>query len=159
MIILWVGNDFKTKHKDEPGFIDSNDRWFFNVMEDDEYLLSKQELLKEIDGAEIINIEKLKIETPHGVTDLRDISTGLKTLLNILYMAEKRIDEQFCVNLDECGDEVISLIFNEYKGDNINFYISRPLYVKDFNENYGNYSINGIIPTSKKHLLSIMEGI
>lgn len=126
-------------------------------MEDDTFLLSKEELFDKIDRAKILNIDKSKIETPHGATDLEDISTGLKTLLNVLHKVQRFPDKKFCINLDECGNEVLSIIFDSYEGANVSFYLSRPFYISDFNENYGRYIINGIIPSNKTQVLSIMQ--
>ena len=57
------------------------------------------------------------IETKYGLGTIRNLSSGCKTLLNIV----KHPDKVICV--EECGPNVLKIIFTM---DNIKIYMSRP---------------------------------
>ncbi len=57
------------------------------------------------------------IETQYGLGTIRNLSSGCKTLLNIVKHPEKVV----CV--EECGPNVLKIIFAM---DNIKIYMSRP---------------------------------
>jgi hypothetical protein len=57
------------------------------------------------------------IETKYGLGTIRNLSSGCKTLLNIVKHPEKVV----CV--EECGPNVLKIIFTM---DNIKIYMSRP---------------------------------
>ena len=61
------------------------------------------------------------IETKYGLGTIRNLSSGCKTLLNIV----KHPDKVVCV--EECGPNVLKLIFQM---DNIKIYMSRPSFVE-----------------------------
>ena len=61
--------------------------------------------------------EDKHIETDYGLGTIRNLSSGCKTLLNIM----KHPDKIVCV--DECGPNVLKLIFQI---DKIKIYMSRP---------------------------------
>jgi hypothetical protein len=156
-IRLWVGKENKNKEENSV-FIEINDFEFYKTMHDTEFLLSQEDLLEKIDRAKIVNVKKLKIETPYGIDGIDALSTGLKTALNVFYKIQKFKSKKFCVNLSECGNEVINLIFEKYTESNVSFYISRSFIVKDFLINYARYIINEIVPNSYDDLVKIMCG-
>ena len=57
------------------------------------------------------------IETKYGLGTIRNLSSGCKTLLNIVKHPDK------VVNVEECGPNVLKIIFTM---DNIKIYMSRP---------------------------------
>ena len=57
------------------------------------------------------------IETKYGLGTIRNLSSGCKTLLNIVKHPDK------VVNVEECGPNVLRIIFTM---DNIKIYMSRP---------------------------------
>ena len=57
------------------------------------------------------------IETKYGLGTIRNLSSGCKTLLNIVKHSDK------VVNVEECGPNVLKVIFTM---DNIKIYMSRP---------------------------------
>ncbi|MDR2750582.1 MAG: hypothetical protein LBC41_07985 [Clostridiales bacterium] len=119
--------------------------------------MKQAELIAKIDGAKFINHKSLALETPFGVADIENISTGLKTALNVLHKIKKFPGENFCVNLDECGNDVLCVIFEMHSGSNVFFYLSRSFYIQDFTANYEKYIINGKRPKSRDELIEIME--
>lgn len=54
-------------------------------------------------------------ETKYGVGTIRNLSSGCKTLLNIM------MNPNMVVNIDECGKNVLDIIF---KMENISIYIT-----------------------------------
>ncbi len=107
--------DIYTVKKDDPDWIMKNDL-FFNLYTGNEELSEKDaEIIKEIDEAEL-KAEK-RIQTKYGLGTIRNLSSGCKTLLNIIKHPEKIV----CV--EECGPNVLKHIFAM---DNIKIYMSRP---------------------------------
>lgn len=86
--------------------IDSNDSWFNRTLQDTKFLISCQNLIYTIDKAKIINFKLRKIETPLGICSIDDLSTGLKTILNILFLLKQKSTDIVLVNVNECGDAV-----------------------------------------------------
>ena len=76
---------------------------------------------KEIDLIQQVDEAKLTpdkhIETKYGLGTIRNLSSGCKTLLNIVKHPDK------VVNVEECGPNVLRIIFTM---DNIKIYMSRP---------------------------------
>ena len=76
---------------------------------------------KEIDLIWQIDEAKLTpdkhIETKYGLGTIRNLSSGCKTLINIVKHPDK------VVNVEECGPNVLRIIFTM---DNIKIYMSRP---------------------------------
>jgi hypothetical protein len=156
-IELWIGQGYKENIEKIAKFINSNDIEFFRTMQDDDFLLEQAELFAKIDGAKFIDNKALIIETQFGITDIENISTGLKTALNVMHKIQKFPDEKFCINLDECGNEVLSIIFEMHRGSNVIFYLSRSFFIKDFSIHYDKYIINGKRPKSRDELKAIMQ--
>jgi hypothetical protein len=67
--------------------------------------------MKLVDGAEIIDYCSGAIKTHFGVGNLDDLSTGVKTILNVLYIIDRKLD--FAVDVTECGANALECIFME----------------------------------------------
>lgn len=107
--------DIYTVKKDDPDWIIKNDL-FFNLNTGNEELSERDtEIIKEIDDAELKDDKR--IQTKYGLGTIRNLSSGCKTLLNIIKHPEKVV----CV--EECGPNVLKYIFSM---DNIKIYMSRP---------------------------------
>ena len=107
--------DIYTEKKDSKDWIIQNDL-FFNLHTGNEEMSEKdKKMIKQIDGA-ILTSDK-HIETRYGLGTIRNLSSGCKTLLNIVKHPEKVV----CV--EECGPNVLKIIFAM---DNIKIYMSRP---------------------------------
>lgn len=72
-------------------------------------------LIQQIDEAKLTPDKH--IETKYGLGTIRNLSSGCKTLLNIVKHPDK------VVNVEECGPNVLRIIFTM---DNIKIYMSRP---------------------------------
>ena len=104
-----------TEKKDTKDWILLNDL-YFNLNTSNEEMGEKEiSAIQQIDNATLTKDKH--IETDYGLGTIRNLSSGCKTLLNIL----KHPDKIVCV--DECGPNVLKLIFQI---DNIKIYMSRP---------------------------------
>lgn len=107
--------DIYTEKKDSKDWILKNDL-FFNLNTSNEEMSQKEEkLIWQVDEAKLTPDKH--IETKYGLGTIRNLSSGCKTLLNIV----KHPDKVVCV--EECGPNVLKIIF---KMDNIKIYMSRP---------------------------------
>ncbi len=107
--------DIYTEKKDSADWIIQNDL-YFNLHTGNEEMSEKEiRLIKEIDHAELT--EDKHIVTRYGLGTIRNLSSGCKTLLNIV----KHPDKVVCV--EECGPNVLKVIFGM---NDIKIYMSRP---------------------------------
>ena len=107
--------DIYTEKKDSKDWIIKNDL-FFNLNTSNEEMSDNEvALIKQIDDAKLTPDKH--IETKYGLGTIRNLSSGCKTLLNIVKHPEKVV----CV--EECGPNVLKVIFAM---DNIKIYMSRP---------------------------------
>ena len=107
--------DIYTEKKDSKDWIIKNDL-FFNLNTSNEEMSDNEvALIKQVDGAKLTPDKH--IETKYGLGTIRNLSSGCKTLLNIVKHPEKVV----CV--EECGPNVLKVIFAM---DNIKIYMSRP---------------------------------
>ena len=107
--------DIYTEKKDSNAWILQNDL-YFNINTSNEEMSQKEvDLIRQIDGAKLTPDKH--IETKYGLGTIRNLSSGCKTLLNIVKHSDK------VVNVEECGPNVLKIIFTM---DNIKIYMSRP---------------------------------
>ena len=107
--------DIYTEKIDSKDWIIKNDL-FFNLNTSNEEMSDNEvTLIKQVDDAKLTPDKH--IETKYGLGTIRNLSSGCKTLLNIVKHPEKVV----CV--EECGPNVLKVIFAM---DNIKIYMSRP---------------------------------
>jgi hypothetical protein len=107
--------DIYTELKDSKEWILKNDL-YFNLNTGNEKMSQYEiNLIQNVDNAKLTSDKH--IETKYGLGTIRNLSSGCKTLLNIV----KHPDKVVCV--DECGPNVLKIIFTM---DNIKIYMSRP---------------------------------
>ena len=115
----------------------SNDTWFDKVRTDRDFLKKHEEsVIFSVDKAKINDYNTLSIVTPFGATDITKISTGCKTLLNILYLLEKGNGNTELVNITEAGDSVVDRIFEVVAGTNVYLYLRRSVCPANMSLNY-----------------------
>lgn len=107
--------DIYTEKLNSNDWILQNDL-YFNLNTSNEEMSQKEvDLIRQIDGAKLTPDKH--IETKYGLGTIRNLSSGYKTLLNIVKHSDK------VVNVEECGPNVLKIIFTM---DNIKIYMSRP---------------------------------
>ena len=110
--------DIYTEKKSSKNWILQNDLYFNMNTGNEEMSQNERKLIQQVDEAKLTTDKH--IETKYGVGTIRNLSSGCKTLLNII----KHPDKVVCV--EECGPNVLSIIFTM---DNIKIYMSRPTLV------------------------------
>lgn len=104
-------------------YILSNDSYFSTYTSQEDFDEIDRMYMKKIDGAQILDqvnnraIKSEVVQTKFGITTLQNLSTGLKTLLNIRYLIKRKISA--VVNIDECGENVLIDIFNLVDNEDI----------------------------------------
>lgn len=107
--------DIYTEKRDSKDWILQNDL-YFNLNTSNEEMSQKEiDLIQQVDNAKLTPGKH--IETKYGLGTIRNLSSGCKTLLNIV----KHPDKVVCV--EECGPNVLKIIFAM---NNIRIYMSRP---------------------------------
>lgn len=107
--------DIYTEKRDFKDWILQNDL-YFNLNTSNEEMSQKEiDLIQQVDNAKLTPDKH--IETKYGLGTVRNLSSGCKTLLNIV----KHPDKVVCV--EECGPNVLKIIFAM---NNIRIYMSRP---------------------------------
>ena len=92
---------------------------YFNLNTGNEEMSQKEiDLIWQIDEAKLTPDKH--IETKYGLGTIRNLSSGCKTLINIVKHPDK------VVNVEECGPNVLRIIFAM---ENIKIYMSRPTLV------------------------------
>lgn len=89
---------------------------YFNLNTGNEEMSQKEiDLIWQIDEAKLTPDKH--IETKYGLGTIRNLSSGCKTLINIVKHPDK------VVNVEECGPNVLRIIFTM---ENIKIYMPRP---------------------------------
>lgn len=110
--------DIYTEKRDSKDWILQNDLYFNLNTSNEEMSQNEINLIQQVDEAKLTSDKN--IETRYGLGTIRNLSSGCKTLLNII----KHPDKVVCV--EECGPNVLEIIFAM---DNIKIYMSRPSFV------------------------------
>lgn len=111
--------DIYTEKKDSEDWILQNDMYFNLNTGNEEMSENEIKLIQQVDDAKLTPDKH--IETKYGLGTIRNLSSGCKTLLNII----KHPDKVVCV--EECGPNVLKYIFHM---DHIKIYMSRPTLVE-----------------------------
>ena len=107
--------DIYTEKKESKDWILQNDLYFNLNTSNEEMTENEIKLIQQVDEAKLTPDKH--IETKYGLGTIRNLSSGCKTLLNIV----KHPDKVVCV--EECGPNVLKFIFAM---DDIKIYMSRP---------------------------------
>lgn len=130
---LYIG-----KKEDFSFTIYSNDIWFYNnVMPNTSFLKSCVKYIKEIDNAVIVDYKLMQAKSEKGVYSIKDFSTGLKTILNVVYLLRKKDTTAIIVNATECGDKVMNILFEIVNNSRIGLYITHD--ILEMSENFQYY--------------------
>lgn len=104
-----------TIKQDSENWILQND-WYFNLYtSNEEFTEEDRAVICKIDHAELTKDKH--IQSKYGLGTVRNLSTGCKTILNVIKNPQK------VVNADECGPDVLDMLFSM---DGISLFMSRP---------------------------------
>ncbi len=104
-----------TDKQDSEDWILQNDGYFNLHTSNEDFSERDKEIIWRIDHAKLTETKHL--ETKYGLGTVRNLSSGCKTMLNVLKNPGK------VVNADECGKNVLDMLFAM---DDIRLYMSRP---------------------------------
>ena len=107
--------DIYTEKRNSKDLILQNDLYFNLNTSNEEMSQNEIDLIQQVDEANLTPDKH--IETKYGLGTIRNLSSGCKTLLNIVKHPDK------VVNVEECGPNVLRIIFAM---DGIKLYMSRP---------------------------------
>ena len=107
--------DIYTEKRNLKDCILQNDLYFNLNTGNEEMSQYEINLIQQVDETKLTPDKH--IETKYGLGTIRNLSSGCKTLLNIVKHPDK------VVNVEECGPNVLKIIFTM---DNIKIYMSRP---------------------------------
>ena len=96
--------------------ISDNDAAFIQYVNAKSVSLLGREYMRLIDGAELIDENIGTIRTPFGVTVLGNLSTGAKTVLNLLYLQDKK--NPIVLDITGCGTNALNAVFALMDGYN-----------------------------------------
>ena len=111
--------DIYTEKENSKDWIIQNDLFFNLYTSNEEMSDNEVAFIRQVDDAKLTADKH--IDTKYGLGTIRNLSSGCKTLLNIIKHPEKVV----CV--EECGPNVLKIIFSL---DNIKIYMSRPTLVE-----------------------------
>ncbi len=101
--------------------------------------------IKSIDKAILIDENTAKVQTPFGICSIDDLSSGCKTILNIIYINEKHLNryDSIIVSLNECGRNALDFIFDYIEDNSIDIKFVLEHDDDTFKCRQHNYLING----------------
>ena len=107
----------------------SHDLWFRRVMYDREFLKQQKDIIWKIDKAKVTDYKTLQIVTPYGQTEVDNLSTGLKAILNVRYVMQKDnvSTQRVLICADDCGDNILPYLFQDICNSNVCLYITHPI--------------------------------
>lgn len=104
-------------------FILSNDEEFEDKISKESILESDRQLMQQIDS--VTKADATAVITPYGITDIYNLSTGCKTAINISHIKEQVGYREYpIVNITECGQNVIKIIFDMIDNTEIEVYLA-----------------------------------
>ena len=116
-----------------------------------DYATSKS-IIKEIDGVELTQDFKIISKFTNGILDLTKLSTGCKTLLNVIYLIEyNKYPQVKAINCTECGWNALEQIFELLDETN-----AFGIIIEHDNELY-NCSDRDYLVNDKEHITSMFD--
>lgn len=98
---------------------------YFNEVTFDLLDVRAKEIIKKIDGTEILSKYKVKSRFGEEILNIDKLSSGCKTVLNVLY----NLDKIFWIM--ECGENALEVLFRFEKG---NVYCETPMMPFEFSK-------------------------
>lgn len=96
---------------------------FFNInISSKIFTESELDIIKKLDSAELLDRNTGEIKTPYGLTSIRNLSTGCKTIINFMYINSNncKYTNIKAIDVTECGWNALELLFDYYEKINSN---------------------------------------
>ena len=95
----------------------NNESFFNNNISSKEFTQNEIDIIRKIDNAEILDRNTGEIRTPYGLTSIRNLSTGCKTILNFIYInsASNKYSQIKAIEITECGWNALEELFSQYE--------------------------------------------
>lgn len=128
---------------DERNIIDSEAYFNANISSsdfDDEDL----EIMKAIDNASLIDKKLGTIKTDFGITSIKNLSTGCKTVLVYRYLQKKMIP--CSLNINECGWNAVKVLFDiaDVSNSEIQLLLNNSNSILFLKNNTYKFEVNGV---------------
>lgn len=104
------------KLKNKNNYEKFNDAFFNNNIELTDLTVLDRQIIKEIDNAKILDTGQLS--TPFGLCTIFELSSGTKTIINILHYSNKIFD------VTSCGENALDLLFRLINNTDISIVLS-----------------------------------
>lgn len=119
-----------------------NDAYFYENITAEKFGTLEEKIINEIDKATIIDKKLGTIKTPRGITSIENLSTGCKTVLNYLHLADCKSDINV-IDASQCGYNALEVLFSTI--EELNYPVNIILAHKDniFRCGKRQYKING----------------
>lgn len=139
-----------TEKKDSKDWILQNDLYFNLNTSNEEMSSNEINLIQQVDEANLTPDKH--IETKYGLGTIRNLSSGCKTLLNIVKHPDK------VVNVEECGPNVLKIIFTIDIKEDDKYYIAFD-YVVDNQDIRNKYRMLKLITDKAEGKIIILDMI
>ena len=152
MVKIYTDKKFLTKP-----IMETNDAYFDEYVKLSDIQEAGKLYMWSIDEAEILDAQFGSVVTPFGATVKERLSTGLKTVLNLLYMIKN--EEQYALDITECGPNALDAIFDilEKTDNKIQVYLWHGEVAKCKEVNGREYCVNNGEPLpSIMHLAAVI---
>lgn len=90
-----------------------NEAFFNNNISAKKFSQTSLDIIQRIDKAKLIDAKTGKIETPYGIASIKDLSTGCKTVLNLIFITEnpELYPNVKAIKATECGWNALEELF------------------------------------------------
>jgi len=99
-------------------FVKYNDAFFDAYINADCLDTQDKALLFDLEQVTVLDAKTDLCQGNYGLMQLKDISTGLKTLINLRYIKKQQITD-VCLNITECGKNYLEYVFDELNDSGI----------------------------------------
>ena len=100
------------KKYDKGTIILDNDAYFDENVVANTFGELENNIIKNVDYAEVLDFNTGTIKTPRGIGALEDLSTGCKTILNYVYIQKNNIDNIKAIDASHCGSNALEVLFS-----------------------------------------------
>lgn len=132
-----------------------NEAFFKTRITAKEFGKLENEVIFNIDKAELLDKNVGTIKTPYGICSIENLSTGCKTVINAIFLYKHRNQEPYCslkyIYATECGYNALEELFRVVDENNYDIGII----LEHSNELY-NCSKRDYVVNNKKHLKSLI---